>query len=107
MEQLLHLCIAVHAILNLYPDGNQLSLSINGTTIDATKTLLKANIANFSMNLNCSDIPKSDQPAARNVPSLPTPIISVSEGNPLYIVSNADPPYVTANFEIGGKQQSI
>ena len=96
MEQLLSLCIAVHAILSLYPDGNQLSMSINGTTIDATTTSLKTNIGNFSVNINCSDLPKPHP--ARNVRSLPTLVVSVSEGNPLQVVSNADPPYVTASI---------
>ena len=99
MEQLLSLCIAVHAILSLYPDGNQLSMSINGTNIEATKTLLKANIGNFSVSVNCSDLPEPHP--ARHVRSLPILVVSVSEGNPLHVVSNADPPYVTAGIGLG------
>ena len=86
--------------LKLCPDGSQLSININGTTLNATKTSFSATIGNFSISVNGCDLSTLHPP--QDLPLPPTLVVSISEGNPLHVISgDADPPYVTANIETG------
>ena len=70
--------------LNLCPDGSEINISINGTTLDATKTSLNVTIGNFTININ--SLIKEDVP----LPSLMA-VFSVIQGTPLHVVLGDSP----------------
>ena len=77
-------------VLNLCPDGSKFSININGTTLKATKTSLRATIGCFTINID-SLIPPQD--AQTNI----VQVISITQGHPLHIVLG-DSPDVKATF---------
>jgi len=82
--------------LNFCPDGNeQLNISINGTTLNITKTSLDAIIGNFRINIDCHDVPT---PGDDPLPSQTT-IVSHTLGKPFHVISE-DSPYVTATLSL-------
>ena len=87
----------MNVALNLCPDGSKINISINGTTLTATKTALNATIGDFSISVNSHDLSKPLP--AQNAPE-PTTILVLSGENPLHVVSGT-PPYVTANITLG------
>ncbi|XP_065910794.1 uncharacterized protein [Dysidea avara] len=84
--------------LDLSPNGGQLSITINGTTLDATKNSCDINIGNFSIKLN-SHLNRTPYPLSVIQPST-VAVVSVSLGNPLHIISTGDSPYVTAALSL-------
>ena len=82
--------------LNLCPNGSQFSIHINGTTLTATKTALKATIGDLSISINFQNHSKllpSQNTSAQT-------ILVVSGDNPLHAVMGT-PRYVTANITLG------
>ena len=84
--------------LTLFPDGSQLEITINGTTLNVTKTSLDAIIGNFNIGISCRNIsnilPPQHSSQAPNVL-----VVSVSQSNPLHVISG-DPPHVTASHTL-------
>ena len=78
--------------LNFCPDGSEINISINGTTLNATKTSLNVTIGNFTINVN--SLMKEDIP----LPSI-VAVISVTQGTPLHVVLG-DSPDVKATLPI-------
>jgi len=80
--------------LNFCPDGSQLGISINGTTLNITKTSLDAIIGNFRINIDCHDVlTPEDNP-------LPSQTAIYSHiGKPFHVISE-DTPYVTATVSL-------
>ena len=70
--------------LNLCPDGSEVNISINGTTLTATKSSLNVTIGNFTINVN--SLIKVDTP----MPSL-VAVISITQGTPLHVVLGDSP----------------
>ena len=70
--------------LNLCPDGSEINISINGTTLNATKTSLNITIGNFTININ--SLIKQDAP----LPSLMA-VFSITQGTPLHVVLGDSP----------------
>ena len=70
--------------LNLCPDGNKINISINGTTLTATKTSLNVTIGNFTINVN--SLIKQDTPMTSVVA-----LISITQGTPLHVVLGDSP----------------
>ena len=70
--------------LNLCPDGSEINISINGTTLNATKTSLNVTIGNFTININ--SLIKEDAP----MPSI-VAVISVTQRTPLHVVLGDSP----------------
>ena len=66
--------------LNLCPDGSEIDISINGTTLKANKSSIHITIGNFTININSLGGP-CDFPLPNIVP-----VISVTQGTPLHIV---------------------
>lgn len=87
--------------LNLSPDGSQLSISINGTTVNVTKTSFNATIGDFSIIIKCPDRDLPKLLPAQDMPTLSTIlVISISKNNPLQVVLG-DTSYVTSNITLG------
>ena len=70
--------------LNLCPDGNEINISINGTTLNVTKTSLNVTIGNFTININ--SLIKEDALLSSKVA-----VISVTQGTPLHVVLGDSP----------------
>ena len=70
--------------LNLCPDGSEINISINGTTLNATKTSLNITIGNFTININ--SLIKEHAP----MPSLMA-VFSITQGTPLHVVLGDSP----------------
>ena len=70
--------------LNLCPEGNKVNISINGTTLTATKTSLNVTIGNFTINVN--SLIKEDIPMTSVVA-----VISITQGTPLHVVLGDSP----------------
>ena len=70
--------------LNLCPDGSEINISINGTTLNATKTSLNVTIGSFTININ--SLIKEDAP----LPSFMA-VFSVTQGTPLHVVLGDSP----------------
>ena len=70
--------------LNFCPDGSEINISINGTTLNATKTSLNVTIGNFTININ--SLMKVDIP----MPSI-VAVISVTQRTPLHVVLGDSP----------------
>ena len=88
--------------LNLCPDGSKINISINGTTLTATKTSLNATIGSFVISINCQDgitLIKEDEP----LPPKPSESTSLALAsfmqNPLHTVLG-DPPHVKATLSL-------
>ena len=84
--------------LDLSPDGGQLSITINGTTLNVTKNSCDITIGNFSIKLN-SHLNRTPYPLSVIQPST-VAAVSLSLGNPLHIISTGDSPYVTAALSL-------
>ena len=89
--------------LNLCPDGSRINISINGTTLTATKTSLNATIGSFVISINCQDdiaLMKEDKPLPLK-PSESTSLTLASfiQQNPLHAVLG-DPPLVKATLSL-------
>ena len=81
-----------NVVLNLCPDGSKFSININGTTLKATKTSLRATIGCFTINID-SLIQPLDAPIVE--------VINSEQGHPLHIVlpvGDRDSPVVKANL---------
>ena len=78
-------CEANNVAFNLCPDGSKVNISINGTTLIATKTSLNVTIGKFTINVGSSLI----------IEDAPTPslvaVVSVIQGTPLHIVMGDSP----------------
>ena len=70
--------------LNLCPNGNKINISINGTTLTATKASLNVTIGNFTINVN--SLIKEDTPMTSVVA-----MISITQGTPLHVVLGDSP----------------
>ena len=70
--------------LNLCPNGSEINISVNETTLRATKSFLTTTIGSFTVNINSTI--KQDAPR----PSL-VPVISAIQGTPLHIVLGNSP----------------
>ena len=70
--------------LNLCPNGNKINISINGTTLTATKASLNVTIGNFTINVN--SLIKEDTPMTSVVA-----MISIIQGTPLHVVLGDSP----------------
>ena len=89
--------------LNLCPDGSEINISINGTTLNATKTSLNVTIGNFIISINCHDphtLIMQDEP----IPPTPSQTSSVALGsfiqqNPLHVLLG-ESPHVTATLSL-------
>ena len=84
-----------NVVLNLCPDGSKFSININGTTLKATKTSLRATIGCFTINID-SLIQRLDAPLQHIVE-----VINSEQGHPLHIVlpvGDLDSPVVKANL---------
>ena len=88
--------------LNLCPDGSEVNISINGTTLTATKTSLNVTIGNFIININCCH----SNPHIVIVKDEPSPIQSslVALGsfiqqNPLHVLLG-ESPHATATLSL-------
>ena len=90
------------ANLNVYPDGSKVNISINGTTLTATKTLLNATIGNFTININCHES-DADTPMKYYVPPPPPEpslvAVVTTHGYPLHVALE-DSPCVKANLSL-------
>ena len=86
----LNLCSNNNVALNLCPDGSEVNISINGTTLTATKSSLNVTIGNFTINVN--SLIKGHTP----MPSL-VAVISITQGTPLHVV-HGDSPDVKATL---------
>jgi len=85
--------------LELSPDGSQLKITINGTTLMVTKNSGDITIGNFSTKLNNS-CNKTPYPLSVIKPSM-VAVISRSLGTPLHIISTGDsPPQVTVTLSL-------
>ena len=72
--------------LNLCPDGSEVNISINGTTLTATKSSLNVTIGNFTINVNSESPIKVDTPMPSSVA-----VISITQGTPLHVVQGDSP----------------
>ena len=89
--------------LNLCPDGSEINITINGTTLNATKTSLNVAIGNFTININHHD-PHSliieDEPLP---PTPPQPSLvalgSYIQQNPLHVLLG-ECPHITATLSL-------
>ena len=80
--------------LDLCPDGSKISININGTTLEATKTSLRATIGLF--NINIDSLIRPDAPRPRS--SL-TRVINVEQDLPLHMhIVQGGSPDVRANL---------
>ena len=88
--------------LNLCPDGSKISMSINGTTLTATKTSLNATIGSFIININCHES-DADIPIKHYVqPPPPEPslvAVVTTHGYPLHVTLE-DSPCVKATHSL-------
>ena len=90
--------------LNLCPDGNEINISINGTTLNATKTSLNVTIGNFIININCLN-PRAVIMEDESLPPTPTQSSLVALGsfiqqNPLHVLLGESPHDVTATLSL-------
>jgi len=84
--------------LDLSPNGSQLNITINGTTLNATKNLCDITIGNFSIKLN-NYSNRTPYPLSTIEPST-VAVISRSLGTPLHIISIGNSPHVTAALSL-------
>ena len=84
--------------LNLCPDGSKISMSINGTTLTATKTSLNATIGSFIININDCTLIIQDIPPPPPQPSLTA--VYTTHGYPLHVTLENSPPCVKANLSL-------
>ena len=73
--------------LNLCPGGNEIDISINGTTLMANKSSLQITIGHFTISINSLIDRPCDYPLLPNV----VPVFSVVKGTPLHIVLGDSP----------------
>jgi len=85
--------------LDLCPDGSQLSISINGTTLNVTKNSCDITIGNFSIKLNNQCCNRTSYPLSAIQPST-VAVVSLSLGTPLHIISTGDSPQITAALSL-------
>ena len=84
--------------LNLSPNGSKLNISINGTTLNATKTSLNATIGNFTININSHELIREDVPY---VPPEPSSVaVITSQGHPIHVAVEEDSACVKANLSL-------
>ena len=83
--------------LNLCPDGSKINISINGTTLTATKTSLNATIGAFTISINALTLMTGDAPRPPIEPSLIA--VYTAHGFPLHI-SLEDSPCVKATHSL-------
>ena len=87
--------------LNLSPDGSNLNISINGTTLNATKTSLTAAIGNFTININSHELIREDDLYVPPEPYVPPESSSVavitSQGYPIHVAVEEDSACVKAD----------
>ena len=83
--------------LNLCPDGSKISMSINGTTLTATKTSLNATIGNFNISINACTLIKGDFPVPPPPPEPSLTVVYTTHGYPLHVTLE-DLPCVKANL---------
>ena len=83
--------------LNLCPDGSEMNISSNGTTLTATKTSLNATIGTFTININAHTLMIEDAPA----PPLELSLVAVvtTHGYPLHVAVE-DSPCVKATHSL-------
>lgn len=80
--------------VNLCPDGSEISISANGTTLTATKTSLNVTIGKFTICIkSCDDhtLIKEDNP----IPSA-VALVSIAKGTPLHVILEDGVLHVTA-----------
>ena len=85
--------------LNLSPNGSKLNISINGTTLNATKTSLNATIGNFTININShikAYVPNEPEEAS-------SAVVITSQGYPIHVAVEEDPACVKANLSFSSK----
>ena len=85
--------------LNLCPNGSKINISINGTTLTATKTSLNVTIGTFTININARTLMTGDCPAP--APPLEPSLVAVvtAHGYPLHVTLE-DSPYVKATHSL-------
>ena len=85
--------------LNLCPDGSKINISINGTTLTATKTSLNVTIGAFTININAHTLMTGDCPAPP--PPLEPSLVAVvtTHGYPLHVTLE-DSPCVKATHSL-------
>ena len=85
--------------LNLCPDGSKISMSINGTTLTATKTSLNATIGNFNISITDCTLIKGDFPVPPPPPEPSLVAVITTHGYPLHVALE-DSPCVKANLSL-------
>ena len=85
--------------VNLCPDGNSINLSINGTTLTATKTSLNATIGNFTISINDCTLIKGDCPVPPPPPEPSLVAVITTHGYPLHVALE-DSPCVKATHSL-------
>ena len=85
--------------LNLCPDGSKISMSINGTTLTATKTSLNATIGNFNISINDCTLIKGDCPVPPPPPEPSLVAVVTTHGYPFHVTLE-DSPCVKATHSL-------
>ena len=85
--------------LNLCPDGSKISMSINGTTLTATKTSLNATIGNFNISITDCTLIKGDFPVPPPPPEPSLVAVITTHGYPLHVALE-DSPCVKATHSL-------
>ena len=94
--------------INLCPDGNQVDLDIEGTTLNVTKTSFNMTIGRFSISLNNKDNKNTNDSSLNEITrteirtTTQTAIFVVSEAkqNPLFVVMEEFSTCVTAKLPL-------
>ena len=90
--------------LDMCADGSEISIIINGTTLNVTKTSLNATIGNFIISINCCEPCRLMKEDELMLPAPPQPTSLVALGsfiqqNPLHILLG-ESSQVTAKFSL-------
>ena len=87
--------------INLFPDGNQVDIDIDRTTLKVTKSSFNITIGRFSISLNNKETenPSPDHSSDRELTRQTSIfVISVHTGHPLLVVKEEDSTSVTADI---------
>ena len=89
--------------LSVYPDGSSVNISVNGTTLTATKSSLNATIGSFIISINCQESADIHTPTKYYAPPPPPEpslvAVVTTYGYPLH-VSLEDSPCVKATLSL-------
>ena len=85
--------------LNLCPDESKINISINGTTLTATKTSLNATIGTFTISINAHTLMTGDCPGPPPPLEPSLVVVITTHGYPLH-VSLEDSPCIKATHSL-------